>query len=53
MIPTILLVFAFVLFVLGSFYPPPTGGSRFNLISIGLAAWVLAEIFSRSGLLGR
>jgi len=53
MIATILLVFAFVFFVLSCFFSPPPGGSRFNLMSIGLAAWVLAEIFLRSGLLGR
>jgi hypothetical protein len=54
MIVTILLVFAFVFFVLSCFFPTqPPGGSRYNLLSIGLAAWVLSEIFQRSGLLGR
>jgi len=55
MIVTILLVFAFVFFVLSCFFPAtqPPGGSRYNLLSIGLAAWVLSEIFQRSGLLGR
>ena len=52
MIVTILLVFVF--FVLSCFFPTqPPGGSRYNLLSIGLAAWVLSEIFQRSGLLGR
>lgn len=52
MIATILLVFAFVFFVLASLYPPqqPVGA---RLTNAGLAAWVLAEIFLRSGLLGR
>lgn len=52
MLATILLVFAFVFFVLSSVYPPQqTIGAR--LVSVGLAAWVLSEIFLRSGLLGR
>jgi len=50
---TILLVFAFVFFVLSCFFPTQPAGSRNYLLSIGLAAWVLAEIFQRSGLLGR
>ena len=53
MIVTILLVFAFVFFVLSCFFPTQPAGSRNYLLSIGLAAWVLAEIFQRSGLLGR
>jgi len=55
MLVTILLVFAFVFFVIGTFSggtPGPWYG-RFNLISAGLAAWVLSEIFTRSGVLGR
>jgi hypothetical protein len=42
MIHTILLVFAFVLFVLGALPIP----SRINLISAGLACWVAAELFT-------
>ena len=42
MIHTILLVFAFVLFVLGA-WPLPT---RVNLMSAGLACWVAAELFT-------
>jgi hypothetical protein len=58
MITTILLVFAFVFFTLGTFFStaPATPGAwygRFNVVSAGLACWVLAEIFIRSGLLGK
>jgi hypothetical protein len=58
MITTILLVFAFVFFVLGTFFsvPPAQPGAwygRFNVVSAGLACWVFAEILTRSGLLGR
>lgn len=45
---TILLAFAFVFFVLGTFaYPAPPNTpwyGRFNLTSAGLACWVLTEI---------
>jgi hypothetical protein len=45
---TILLAFAFVFFVLGSFFypaaqPGPWWG-RFNPVSAGLACWVLTEL---------
>jgi len=55
---TILLVFAFCLFVLGTFIsasPAQPGAwyGRFNIVSAGLACWVLAEIITRSGLLGK
>ena len=48
MINEILLVFAFVLFVLGGFLgwgPPANPGpwyTRFSLVSFGLACWVLS-----------
>jgi len=46
---TILLAFAFVFFVLGSFwYPGAQPGpwyGRYNPVSAGLAAWVATEIF--------
>lgn len=45
-ISLILMVFAFVLFVLGAI---PVG-SRFNLISAGLACWALAELFAGASL---
>lgn len=45
MLTLILLVFGFVLFVLsGLGIPSPT---RFNLMSFGLACWILAEIVGR------
>jgi len=48
---TIMLVFAFCLFVIGSFLGPgPNPGpwwGRFNIISAGLACWVAAELFGR------
>jgi hypothetical protein len=47
---TLLLMFAFVFFVIASFFGPnpatpqsPWYG-RFNLVSIGLAAWSLSEL---------
>ena len=40
MIATILLVFAFVLFVLATFNVP----SKFSLIAAGLAFWVLSVL---------
>jgi len=42
MLHLILLVFAFVLFCLGAWVVP----TRINLISAGLACWVLAEILT-------
>lgn len=46
MISLILLVFGFVLFVLaGLGIPASNPPSRFNLVSFGLACWILAEIF--------
>jgi len=42
MTSTILLVFAFVCFVLGTFGVP---ASRFNLIAAGLAFWVASLLF--------
>lgn len=44
MIETILLIAAFVLFVIAAFPVP----SRVNLVAAGLACWVLAEILGRS-----
>lgn len=48
MLTTILLVFAFVFFTLGAFWgpgPTPTPWyGRFNLVSAGLAAWVLSVL---------
>lgn len=41
---TILLVFAFVLFVLGAI---PAVPARFNLVSAGLACWVLTLLIGR------
>lgn len=45
---TILLAFAFVLFVLGTFVPysnpPAPWYGRFNLVSAGLACWVATLI---------
>jgi len=37
----LLLIFAFVLFVVAAFNPP----SRVNLIAAGLACWVATQIF--------
>lgn len=54
----VLLVFAFVFFVIGTFwgpYAPPAAGpwyGRFNFVSAGLACWVGAELF-RGGLFNR
>jgi hypothetical protein len=48
MISLILLVAAFVLFVLAGIGLPP---SRYNLIGFGLACWVLSEILGRGALL--
>lgn len=42
MITTILMVFAFVLFVLAGLNVP--AGPRFNLIGWGLACWVLSVL---------
>ena len=40
MLNTILLMFAFVLFIIGSFWNPP----KVNLVAVGLACWVLSEL---------
>lgn len=48
MLHTILLVFAFVLFFIGSVWwwaPAPTPDRRLSVISAGLAFWVGAELF--------
>lgn len=48
---TVLLVFAFCFFVIGTFFgpfvsaPPPPWYGRFNFISAGLACWVATLIF--------
>ena len=44
MIATILLVFAFVFFVIGTFWAPVAGVwyGRFSFMSAGLACWVLS-----------
>lgn len=56
MFGTILLVFAFVFFFLGTFFFGPGAPAnpwygRFNFVSAGLAAWVLAELIGRGALL--
>lgn len=56
MITEILLVLAFVLFVLGGFFgsavnPPAPGWGRFNLLSWGLACWVLSILLGGARLL--
>ncbi len=43
MVSLILLVFAFVLFVIAAIPIP----ARWNLIGAGLACWVAAELFGR------
>jgi len=48
MITLILLVASFVLFVLAGIGVP---ASRYNLIGIGLACWVLSEILGHGSLL--
>ena len=49
MIPLILMVFGFVLFMVAFF----NIAFRWNLIAAGLAFWILAEIFMRAGSLMR
>lgn len=44
MLTLILLVFAFVLFTISGI---GIAAGRFNLVAIGLALWVLAEILGR------
>ncbi len=44
MIPGILFVFAFVLFIVGGFLNPPESIWKNRLVCLGLACWVLAEI---------
>jgi hypothetical protein len=46
MISLILLVFGFVMFVLAGLGIPDS--PRFNLVSFGLACWILAEIFGKA-----
>lgn len=46
MITLILLIFALACFVLAAFN---VGGSRVNLIALGLALWVLTEIIPHLG----
>jgi lipopolysaccharide export LptBFGC system permease protein LptF len=48
MLTLILLVFAFVCFALSAVWNP--GPPRFNLLSAGLAFWVLAELLGHAGL---
>ena len=54
MIGTILLVFAFVFFCIGTFWnaAPPAGPwyGRFNFISAGLAVWVLSILLGATTL---
>ena len=50
MITTVLLVFAFVLFVIGTFFGPWVVSTnpwpqRFNFVSAGLAFWVASILF--------
>lgn len=51
MLSIILLVFAFVLFMVANFSPDPPWRSR--LICYGLACWVLAELVVKVPLLTR
>ena len=50
MVSTILLVFAFVFFVIGTFFgpfptnPPAPWYGRFSFMSAGLACWVLSVL---------
>ena len=44
LLPVILLVFAFVLFMVAGFYAVPEPPWRSRLVCFGLACWVLAEI---------
>lgn len=50
MLGTILLVFAFVFFVIATFVPYPAAPApvwgRFNLVSAGLACWVATQLFA-------
>jgi hypothetical protein len=47
MISLVLLVFAFVLFVIAAFNVPAT--SRWNLVAGGLAFWVASELLTGFG----
>jgi hypothetical protein len=53
MLSLILLVFAFVFFCIGAFLGPgPNPGpwwGRFNVVSAGLACWVLTELLGHTG----
>lgn len=52
MIALILLVFAFVLFVIaGAWNPQPPSPWFSRLAAAGLAFWVLSELLGRSGML--
>ena len=54
MLTLILMVFGFVLFVLaGLGIPAQSPPSRFNLVSFGLACWILAEILKAAPVLMR
>lgn len=58
MIVNMLLSFAFVFFMLGTFFsvgsqPPGTWYGRLNIVSLGLACWVMADLMMRTGLLGK
>jgi hypothetical protein len=46
MLPLILLVFAFVLFVIAAFVRPEPEPWRGRLICFGFACWVLSEILA-------
>lgn len=54
MLGTILLVFAFVFFAIGTFAGPPASGApwwgRFNFVSAGLAAWALGDLLARAAI---
>lgn len=45
----ILLVLAFVLFMIAAFWPVPPEPLRSRLVAGGLAAWVLAELLGHIG----
>lgn len=48
MLSLILLVFAFVLFLVAAFFVPPEQPWRSKLGLLGLACWVLAGIISQA-----
>lgn len=51
-IPLVLMVFAFVCFVIATF-PPPQNPNWNRLVSAGLAFWALTLILGYTGVLGR